>query len=137
MALNHGHNARLHFIINGWVIIAYNSIQVKVIHAKRRGWEMDRFHSIKMDSIRKKILEWMKTQVIHWMRYFPTIMQSNMLYKEQLNSYQEFEQSIVIALSNNDRIFHRTFNDFKNSNTKCRACPIFLRNIERVIFAIW
>ena len=34
-------------------------------------------------------------------------MHSNVLYKEQLNSYQEFEQSIVIALSNNDRIFYR------------------------------
>ena len=64
----------------------------------------------------------MKIRVIHEMRHFPTIMQSNMLYKEQLNSYQEFEQSIVIALSNNDRIFYRTFNDFNNSNTKYETC---------------
>ena len=67
----------------------------------------------------------MKIQIIHKMRYFTTIMQSNMLYKEQLNSYQEFEQSIVIALSNNDRIFYRTFNDFNNSNTKYETCPNF------------
>ena len=86
-----------------------------------------------MDSIRKKILEWMKIQVIHKMRYFTTIMQSNMLCKEQLNSYQEFEQSIVIALWNNDRIFHRTFNDFINSNTKYKTCPNFSTKYLNVI----
>ena len=67
------------------------------------------------------------------MRYFTTIMQSNMLYKEQLNSYQEFEQSIVIALSNNDRIFYRTFNDFNNSNTKYETCLNFSTNYRNVV----
>ena len=79
----------------------------------------------------------MKIQIIHKMRYFTTIMQSNMLYKEQLNSYQEFEQSIVIALSNNDRIFYRTFNEFNNSNTKYETCPNFYTkylNVLKLIF---
>ena len=99
---------------------------------------MDRFHGIKMDSIRKKILEWMKIQIIHKMRYFTTIMQSNMLYKEQLNSYQEFEQSIVIALSNNDRIFYGTFNNLNSSNTKYETCPNFSTKYRKcTIFAIW
>ena len=70
------------------------------------------------------------------MRYFTTIMQSNMLYKEQLNSYQEFEQSIVIALSNNDRIFYRTFNDFNNSNTKYKTCPNFFMKYRALYFSI-
>ena len=72
----------------------------------------------------------MKIQIIHKMRYFTTIMQSNMLYKEQLNSYQEFEQSIVIALSNNDHLFYGTFNDFNNSNTKYENLPQFFYEIS-------
>ena len=75
----------------------------------------------------------MKIRVIHEMRHFPTIMQSNMLYKEQLSTYQEFEQSIVIALSNNDRIFYRTFNDFNNSNTKYKTCPNFFMKYRAIL----